>query len=227
MPTNSMDRDALIAKATKQGYQLDTLKRQPTYTIAAMLTDHGPLRDDVSRSSSRRVKPGREGKHGREAAKYAREAVERIEDSKFLHDDDTETVVDMGHMVNTDNPADQKYARFTELVKIKKQLLHGLNTNSKLLKSNMDQMDEDDVAVSQSELQAIQKHLHLVNTEIREIRQWFSEANVMKEAFYQQYLQKSVDVTGNLTSHFQRKLERIQRYNQVMEEQAKLTDKDL
>jgi hypothetical protein len=223
-----MDREALIAEAVQQGYQAETLQRQPTYAIVSMLQDkrHQP-HDDVSRRSSRSAKPGREGKHGRDAARKVREAVGRIEDTKFDQDDDTATVVDMSYMVNTDNPADQKYVRFTDLVKMKKQFMQGLHTNSKLLKSNRDQMDEDDIEVSKRELQAIQKHLQLVNTEIREIQQWFAEAHAMKEAFYQQYLQKSVDVTGNLTDHFQRKLERIQHYNEAMQEQAKLSDKDL
>jgi gas vesicle protein len=81
--------------------------------------------------------------------------------------------------------------------------------------------------VIKKEIEQSQYQLNLVNTEIREIHQWFQELHAQKQSFYEQIVKKSTDMSGNITSHFQRKSDNIKKYIAAMQEQAQIHIKDV
>jgi len=222
----TVDREALIAEAVNRGFKEEVLQRSPTYTIVAMLQGNkGSSRDESSRRS-RKHKRAHKPPPG--VAKYVQGVTEKLEDTKHQQEfDDTATVVDMNYVTSTENPSDQKYKRFSFLVCAKNELIAAIKTNSSNLQANLDHLDEDDVATVKKEIQDSQYQLNLVNTEIKEIHQWFQEVHAQKQAFYEQFLKQSSDISGKLTSHFQRKMGNIQKYIGAMQEQAQLTVKDI
>lgn len=201
----AVDRVALIKEAVEKGFSEESLQRQPTYTIMSMI------------AQKKRQKEKTETKPSiNELVTKAHQELTHDEEEDF---DDTKTVVDMSHMTNTTNPADQKYKRFTFLVAAKNDLVNAIKTNSGLLQANMEHLDEDDVLTVQKEIAGIQHQLNLVNTEIREIFTWFREVNQAKAQFYEQFLKKSSDMSGNMTTHFQRKMANIEKYMTSMNQQ--------
>jgi len=204
----TVDRAALIKEAVEKGFNEESLQRQPTYTIMSMIAQK--KKPEVKKEKSV-PKPSIE-----HLVKVANQELAAEEDF-----DDTKTVVDMGHVANTTNPADQKYKRFTFLVAAKNDLVNAIKTNSGLLQANMEHLDEDDVTTVQKEISGIQHQLNLVNQEIREINTWFQEMNQAKAQFYEQFLKKSSDMSGNMTTHFQRKMSNIEKYMTSMDQQTK------
>lgn len=200
----TVDRAALIKEAVEKGFSEESLQRQPTYTIMSMIAQKKKQKEKTE------TKPS------------INELVTKAH-QELTHDeedfDDTKTVVDMSHMTSTTNPADQKYKRFTFLVAAKNDLVNAIKTNSGLLQANMEHLDEDDVLTVQKEIAGIQHQLNLVNTEIREIFTWFREVNQAKAQFYEQFLKKSSDMSGNMTTHFQRKMANIEKYMTSMNQQ--------
>ena len=150
---------------------------------------------------------------------YVKQTAEQVKTQEVEEFDDGATVVDMNYVTTTTNPADQKYKRFQFLVCAKNDLVMAVKTNSALLQANLNQLDEDDVLVVKKEIESAQHQLNLVNNEIREINQWFQEMNAQRQSFYEQFLQKSHDVSGDLKNHFQKKMENIQKYIQETQKQ--------
>jgi hypothetical protein len=81
--------------------------------------------------------------------------------------------------------------------------------------------------VVRHDLQHNQMQLELVSREMRDIHQWFSEVHQQKHVFYQQFLLKSTDLTGQLKTHFQRKMDNIQKYMVALTEQTQLQVADM
>lgn len=204
-----MERAPLEKEALRLGMSADTVARSPVYLLAAYVNDHQSLR---SRGEQRPPSAS-------SAKDSIRHVQERLAESKISEpedlNDDAKTVVDMSYMTEHTNPADQKFARFEFLTKVKSDLLAAIKQNSNCLQANADFLDADDVQIVKHEIEAEQEQLKSVNTEIAEIQHWFQEMQVQKQAFYQQFLKGSNDFTGSMNAHFQRKLQTIQRYMSV------------
>lgn len=225
-----IDKEALIREAVSLGYKPDEIARTPTYVIQSMIAERKKKKSkrQVHRTGDADVKVYAEQIVYAAPATLVDTAKDAVATAKGDDDqDDTKTVVNMDFITSTENPSDQKYSRFSCLVAMKGDLIRSIKTNTALLQTNLTKFDSDDVAVVQREIAKSQHHLGLVNTEIREINQWFSEVHQQKYAFYQQFLQNSANVTGEMTSHFQRKMENIQKYMRAMHEQSQLHADDL
>ncbi len=223
------DRNALIQEAVGLGYKEDEIARTPTYVIQSIVAERKKKKNKPPPSSH---KAGAADVHvyAEQITDTVPPATTRVAEEmlkKAEADDDTKTVVNMDFMTKSQNSSDQKYNRFAFLVAAKNDLIKAIKTNSALLESHRTNFDEDDVQVIRREIEHSQYQLGLVNTEMREIQQWFSEVHQEKHVFYQQCLQSSADVSGHLTSHFQRKMENIQKYMRAMHDQAQLTPEDL
>jgi hypothetical protein len=215
MANNNVDRQALIKEALDHGFKEEVLQRAPTYAIMSMLQGRTKKDDRKHKKKSGGEEDG--------ISHHVKQVTEQLQKEIKADDvDDTATVVDMSFVTSTENPADQKYKRFTFLVCAKNDLVEAIKVNGNLLQSNLDRLDEDDIMTMKKEIAATQYQLNLVNTEIREIHQWFQEVHAQKQQFYEQFLKKSNDISGNLTSHFQRKTDNIKKYIASMQEQAQL-----
>jgi hypothetical protein len=209
------NREALIQEALALGFKPDLLQRCPTYTLSAMVQD--------KRKESHRRK-----KSPPETQPDLGSVVERLQDRKAEEDfDDKATVVDMEHITSTENPSDQKYKRFSFLICAKNELIAAIQNNTQLLQTHKDKLDPDDIAVIHGEIEKSQYQLNLVNAEIQEIQQWFHEVHVQKQIFYTEFLKNSTDISGELSSHFQRKVDNIQKYMQAMHDTSQLKPQDL
>lgn len=231
----ALAHDNLIREAVSLGYRQEELERTPTYVIASMVAE---------RKKKKKKHDKKKDKTGAEDVQiYAEQladlgqSVNRLNEAKLTAplvgevakepDDDTRTVVNMDFITSTENPSDQKYKRFSFLVAAKNDLIKAIKTNTALLQSVAKDLDEDDVMVVRHDIQQAQYQLDLVNKEMREIHQWFVEVHQQKQIFYQQFLQRSADLTGNLSTHFQRKVENIQKYMRTMIEQTQLQVDDV
>lgn len=230
------NREALIREAVSLGYREDEIQRTPTYVIVSMVAERKKKKKkkDKDRDDPQPPRTGAEDVQVyAEQLKDLGQTVERLQENKLAltssedPHDDAKTVVNMDFITSTENPSDQKYKRFAFLVAAKNDLIKAIKTNTALVQSTASELDEDDVLVMRHDIQQAQHQLDLVNREMREIHQWFAEVHQQKHVFYQQFLQRSADLTGNLSSHFQRKMENIQKYMQAMTEQAQLQVKDL
>lgn len=196
-----MDRDAVIQEAIQAGIREENLQRLPLYAIRTMIDERRkkkvpPLKADVA------------------------DAMCSIEDNEH-NEDDTRTVVNMDHVTSTTNPADQKYKRFSFLISARNELLKAIRTNTDLLNNTSKDLDPDDILAVRHDIEQAQFQFDLIDKEIREIHQWFSEVQHQKQVFYEQFLKKSTDLTGNLTAHFQQKMLNIQKYVNEMTQQLK------
>ena len=235
----ALNRDALLREAVSLGYQEDELQRTPTYALASMVSERRKKKKNKERGAD---DPGRTGQEDVEV--YAHQladvgqTVERLalqaqadevapDATAAGANDDAKTVVNMDFITSTENPSDQKYKRFSFLAAAKSDLTKAIKTNTELLQQVAEKLDADDVMVIRHDIQQAQMQLELVLREMREIHQWFSEVHQQKHEFYQQFLQHSKDLTGNLTCHFQRKMQNIQKYMVAMTEQAQLQVGDL
>jgi len=210
--TKPISREALVQEALKRGIKEDVLHRAPTYAIMSMIQDRS--------GGTKKTERKKDEKDIRAHVKQSVEQLSKEHKEKSTDDDDNVTVVDMSFVTSTENPADQKYKRFTSLVAMKNNLVEAIKNNSQVLQTNKDHLDEDDIMVMDKDIKLAQHQLTSVNTEIREIHQWFQEVSVQKQQYYEQLLKKSNDISGNLTSHFQRKTENIKKYIIAMQEQA-------
>jgi len=230
--------DTLIREAVSLGYRKEELERTPTYVIASMVAERKKKKKKHDKKKDRDASPPKTG--AEDVHVYAEQladlgqTVERLNELKLtapaageVAEDDTRTVVNMDFITSTENPSDQKYKRFSFLVAAKNDLIKAIKTNTGLLQSVVKELDEDDVLVMRHDIQQAQYQLDLVNKEMREIHQWFAEVHQQKQVFYQQFLQRSADLTGNLSTHFQRKMENIQKYMQAMVEQTQLQVNDV
>ena len=195
-------RETLIQQALQMGLDESMIKRATTYSIEKMIASAGVPRTEKKRSKvENHIRPS------------------FLKENKAEIDDDAKTVVDMSFATATTNPADQKYQRFRFLTATKNDLMTAIKNNTGLYQANLDHLDEDDVLIMQKEIQEVQSNLALVNTELHEIHQWFNEMHVQKQRFYEEFLKKSADISGKLTSHFQKKMDNIQQYMTSMENQ--------
>jgi hypothetical protein len=102
--------------------------------------------------------------------------------------------------------------RFSFLASAKNDLVNSIKRNTHQLEVSMKQLDSDDILVIQKAIKDAQYHYTLVEQEMREIHQWFCEVNQQKQAFYEEFLKQSSDLTGDITAHFSLKLQNIQKY---------------
>lgn len=177
------ERLRVIEAAVQSGYNEDDLKRLPSYEIEKLLADRKPVQKDENQP----VLP-----------------------ASSL--DDTETVVDMSHMKNTTNPAEQKYCRFKFLVKARNTINDAVRINTGLKNSNQDQLDPEDILIFEKEIANQQSNLKLINIEMHEIFVWYQQVEQQRKSFLSQLTQRMVDLNGNLTRHFKKKLENISTY---------------
>lgn len=182
-------REELVKRAIALGFREDQVERAPVYVIAAMLAEreHKPVEATVPK-----------------------DAVYKLEQLEV--DDDNKTVVNMDFATSTANPAEQKYKRFGFLVGAKNDLTESIKRNTHQLEVCRQHLDGDDVLVIQKAIKDAQYQFSLVEQEMHEIHQWFCEVNQQKQAFYQEFLRQSSDLTGDITAHFQLKLNGIQKY---------------
>jgi len=212
-----MDRTALIQEAIATGLSEEVLIRAPTYTIVSMISE----KKNKNQKKLRKEQEQRQDREG-EIVGQVQNVVDKLKESADDDIDETATVVDMQYITTTNSPSDQKYKRFSSLVAVKNDLVKAITNNSMLLQDHMKHLDADDVLALKREIEQTQHQLKLVNCEIRDISQWFKEIHAQQHILYQQLLKKSSDMTGNLSQHFQRKMENIQRYMEDMQNQARV-----
>jgi len=192
-------RETLVAEAKKAKISDDVIARTTTCALQSLLKDE---KDKQKKHSKRPT-----------VEDFVKSTNEHLQNSKDPEDiDDNATVVDMSHVTSTTNPSDQKYKKFTFLAAARNDLIAAIKTNSALLQANLDNLDEDDVMTMKRDIEGIQYRLNLVNTELKEIQQWFVEMNAQKQSFYEQLLHKSHDISGDLRDHFTKKMENIKNY---------------
>lgn len=185
-------REELVKRAIALGFREDQVERAPVYVIAAMLAER----------EHKQVEPT-----------VPKDAVHKLEQQQQVEvEDDNKTVVNMDFVTSTANPAEQKYKRFGWLVAAKNDLTESIKRNTHQLEVCRQQLDVDDVLVIQKAIKDAQYQFSLVEQEMHEIHQWFCEVNQQKQAFYQEFLRQSSDLTGDITAHFQLKLNGIQKY---------------
>lgn len=203
----NLNREELLELGASRGLSQEHMERLPCYSIISELKAKKSDSDSKSRRSTTKAPTASSIK---QSVRELRTAMAEQEEEQTF--DDSATVVDMEHVTQTTNPADQRYKRFKGLRSLKKTLMESISINIRLLERSLDHLDEDDVAVVEREIADIQQKLKLVTLELREIHEWFESVHAQKQEFYQQFLKDSRDVTGNLTSHFTRKLKHIQKY---------------
>jgi len=221
-----LSREQLVKIAIEKGASANQLARQPTYAIVQLLEEQ---HEREKKKAQKYVRSVSQSSKARRASKKPMTYVERqelkavqeLENPHAPNDfDDTETVVDMSHVVNTNNPTDQKYHRFIFLAKAKSDLVNSIKNNSALLKAAQDAMEQDDIQAFMHNVQASQQKLKLVTGEMKKIHQWFNEVYQEKKKVYQQLMKEAVDLDGTLEEHFRTKMDNIKNYIQSMAEQT-------
>lgn len=194
----SVDRADLITQALELGIDKQILDRSPLYAIELMIKEAiEDTKASQKRSSSVPPPPS---------------SPQKLDVREEEDVDDDQTVVDMSHIVNHDNPADQKYNRFRFLVRAKNDFTDAIKNNTRILQKQHDKLDPDDILVIETEIKSMQSDLDLVNKEMREINQWFHEVHAARQAYYQELQSNLSDISGNVKDHFQRKCENLNAY---------------
>lgn len=125
-------------------------------------------------------------------------------------DEETRTLIDMSHVTASPNTAEQKFARFQQLSKMREKLIKALTKNSASLKNYEHQLEVEDVLMLKQDLALLQEKVDAVNQEMVEIRGWFLEMKQFKEHFYHEFVKHSwVDHNGQVIPYFQQKLNAI------------------
>jgi hypothetical protein len=134
----------------------------------------------------------------------------------LLDADDTQTVVDMAHVTDTTNPADQKIARFLFLQDAKQSLRAANRQNVELKNMNKQALAEDDLTVLNDEIATNCRQVAAIENETIEIQVWFEEMQVQQSMFYQNMISHCVDLSGNVKTHFEKKLQALNEYSQFV-----------
>jgi hypothetical protein len=182
-------RQKLLEEAVRQGLPMHEAKRTPTYALKDKLGGYN---------------------HTSTAAESPASAI--VPPTHVSTQDDAETLVDMSHFTNYDNPADQKYHRFVFLRQAKEQLAEAIRINTELKISNKGSLDADDLYVLDREIAVAQDQMKTIFTEMRAVHAWFGEMQAQQEDFYRNMADQSVDVSGKLKHHFEKKLKNIAEY---------------
>lgn len=125
-------------------------------------------------------------------------------------EEDTRTLIDMSHFTASPNMAEQKFARFQQLSKMREKLVKALAKNSASLKNYEHQLEAEDVIMLKRDLVTSQDKVDAVNQELVEIRGWFLDMKQFKEHFYHEFVKHSwEDHNGQVTPYFQQKLNAI------------------
>jgi hypothetical protein len=191
----SEDRNELIAQAVALGLSEDQVKRYPTYEIKSIIK----AKQHVLRPAPLHPLTPEDEKHTTTGG------------------EDTVTEIDL-EFSRTGNPADNKYKRFQQLHKLKSELLKGIRLNSEALKTYQPLLESDDVIHLKAEIDHDQGQLSLVLEEMAEIHVWFNEVHEQRRQLYQTLCDNTVDFSGKLKDHFQRKMENIQVYMAALKE---------
>ena len=214
----STERTILIEEAIALGHKSESLSRMPTYMIKNAIHNNGHGKPARSvKKSSRRVN---RTEHRRKRLNNVVHDL-NVEAEDLPKEDDTVTVVDMSHITTTENPSEQKYQRFTFLVKVKNEMVQSISINTKISQENMDKLDPDDTFVIEQSIASAQENLKSINLEMDELKVWFHEVHKEKKILYERISSTMVDVTGNMMSHFHDKMNNIDKYMQslILEEE--------
>lgn len=197
----SQDKRALaIAEAAAFGYTEDQLKRLPLYDIENII----------------KTQKHRQGR--KEPGLFPTELPEPQPQTPEDVIDDNRTVIDL-KFAQSANPSDAKYKRFMQLHAIKLQLLLGIAENTKLLQEYRTSFDADDVVCLEGSIGQQQQQLRSVADEMRDIFEWFRTVLSERDRVYTEVAKKTIDPSNQVKSHFQRKLDNIQEYIRVMQQQ--------
>lgn len=223
MSFSELSREKLTQLALEKGASANQLARQPTYAIVQLLEEQEEREKKRAQQYIKTASRSSKAKRATQRPFTATEQKELQAIQEAEHGDtfdDTETVVDMSHVVNTNNPTDEKYHRFIFLAKAKSDLVNAIKNNSTLVKAAQEVMEPDDMEAFHQNLMASQQKLKLVTGEMKRIHQWFNEVYQEKKQVYQQLLKEAVDLDGTLEHHFREKMNNIQKYIQSMAEQS-------
>lgn len=198
----SQDKRALaIAEAAAFGYTEDQLKRLPLYDIENIIKTqkHRHVRQEPGLFPTELPEP---------QTQTPDEAIP----------DDNRTVIDL-KFAQSANPSDAKYKRFMQLHAIKLQLLRAIAENTKLLQDYRVSFDADDVVCLEGAIGQQQQQLRSVADEMRDIFEWFRTVCSERDRVYTEVTKKTIDPSNQVKGHFQRKLDNIQEYIRVMQQQ--------
>jgi len=181
----------------------------PNHVTAHESTTNGNLREASATKGSLR---GHRASHNYTPS-HGRSQVQSGQGSKpvfsrtIVNDanDDTETVIDLSFK-DSNNPSDEKYKRFQEVIAHRNEFSAKLKKIHALMRADHDKFEPDDMFVMNKEIE----HLNLLVTtssdEMNEILQWFIECKEQRNAFNKKIMAASPNTCGLVYDHFMKKM---------------------
>lgn len=205
-------REELWKIGVENGLALQNLKRMPIYvlekTIQKIQEQKSPKSPNTSNKSNKS-----------NLTHLSNKSFVELDQQQQQHNviDDNCTVVDMSAKANSNNFIDELYKSFKQEIKKRNTIMHAIKTNSNVFQNNRDQLDEEDSFKMQQELNNYQDMLQLVLNTMEDYQNQFVRIQSEKRSFYKQYRSNLIDITGDLYTHFDKKLENIHKYMEDIE----------
>lgn len=204
------DRDELCKVGVENGLSLQTLKRMPIYvlekTIQKLKEQNKPTSPNTSNTSNKS-----------NLSQLSKQSFVELKQQHHNDIDDNCTVVDMSVKATSKNFIDELYKSFKEEIKRRNTIMHAIKINSNMFQNNRDNLDDEDSFKMQQELEKYQQMLQLVLNTMEDYQHQFVRIQSEKQSFYKQYRSNLIDITGNLYTHFDKKLENIHKYMEDIE----------
>jgi hypothetical protein len=190
------ERESLMIACKGLGYDASQLERLPNYAIETLVEE----------------KKAMKRKSNKKSVGLNSKTLRYMERDCGVVEDDNVTVVNMQSFTNTTSPSDQKHKRFLETVGIRNELMRAIKTNSQVLESRREHLEDDDIFVFESEIKHIQTMLAETLSEIKQITTWFKQIHNETLSLYEQLPKDVVDITGKFRLHFEKKKKDIDNY---------------
>lgn len=115
--------------------------------------------------------------------------------------DDGATVIDMP------SKNEDKFARLEWLLQKQEMMKKAIHSNKLCFETYIDQWEKDDLLAIKKEIDYSTICLNSIGAEIDELKAYFATQRAQKLNFYNEHVTQLVDVSNNLGTHFQNKMQ--------------------
>ena len=127
--------------------------------------------------------------------------------------DDAATVIDMPNLCSS---TDEKFVRIEWLVQNETKIRHAIDTNKAAFDKYVNQWERDDLVALKKEIDYGMMCLQSICNELNQLKQLFLAECMQKLDFYKKNVNKLVDASGELDSHFNHKIKLLENQIQKM-----------
>jgi hypothetical protein len=137
---------------------------------------------------------------------------------------DAETVVDMSFVTNTKTPLEENMARFHQLITMYGLTSQAIETNSTILESYKDKLDEKDLSVFQHYVEDAKENVLLIRREMHEIYRCTIDMQKDKQLAYEDLVTHWKGDTRKIREYAMNRIQELDSYIQFMNQHVETSD---